>query len=42
MIPGGDKRLPVVHSSCTGCGSHVASYSLGAVGSFQWGKVARA
>ena len=42
MIPGRGKRLPVLHSTCTDCGSHVASYSLGAEGSFLWGKVAGA
>jgi hypothetical protein len=42
VIPGRDKRLPVLHSSQTGCGSHVASYIVGAKGSCLWGKVAGA
>jgi len=42
VIPGRGKRLFVLHNSRTGCGSHVALYSLGAEGSFLWGKVAGA
>jgi hypothetical protein len=41
-IPGRARDSSVLHSVETGSGAHPASYTMGTVGSFPWGKAAGA